>query len=60
MTRATEAELLEAWRRARMRGVSFMRAMNVPALRAVLELGAALARTPHKRPVDLKMKAAGE
>jgi hypothetical protein len=37
-----------------------MRAMNVPALRAVLELGAATARTPHKRPVDLKMKAAGE
>lgn len=60
--RATEAELLAAYQRTSLwrGGITFMRAKQMPAVRASLELGAALLRNPPPPRFDLKRVQAND
>lgn len=60
-TPATDDELLAAYQRTDLwrGGITFMRAKQMPAVRASLELGAAVLRNPPKRH-DPKLAQAGD
>jgi hypothetical protein len=58
---ATVEELRAAFERSTWRGrMNFYQACTARWSRTVLELGAAMVRKPHPRPVDFKRLAAGD
>ena len=59
---ATEAELLEAYHRTSLRrgGITFRRALQMPCVRASLELGAAMLRHPPPPRFDARKVQAGD
>ena len=61
-TPATDEELLAAYHRTGLwrGGISFMRAMQMPAVLAALQLGAAMLRNPPPPRFDLKLAQAND
>jgi hypothetical protein len=61
-TPATDDELLAAYHRTSLwrGGITFMRAKQMPAVRASLELGAAVLRNPPPPRFDLKLAQAND
>ena len=60
--RATDAELLAAYQRTSLwrNRITFQRAKQMPAVRAALELGAAVLRNPPPPRFDVKLAQAGQ